>query len=361
MADPAHPAPPEPPADTLAWLHERASALGFSALAVAPVELDEDIAHLRDWLARGHQGSMAWMADNEALRADPARLHPGTLRVVSVSMDYATEPAERSLARLDQPGTAYIARYALGRDYHRVLRGRLRRLGRELEQRIGAFGYRAFADSAPILEKALARNAGLGWIGKNTLLMHRDRGSLFFLGELFTDLPLPVGEPATPTDHCGSCSACMTACPTDAIVGPRQLDARRCISYLTIEHRGSIPEALRPAIGNRVFGCDDCQLVCPWNRYARITPVADFAPRHELEAADLLRLFAWSEAEFLDRTEGMALRRTGYRGWLRNLAVALGNQPRSEAVIAALQARRDHPDEIVREHVRWALARHRAA
>ena len=367
-------APSIDPAAVLAQLRTRAEALGFGALAVAHTQLDEDLAHLRDWLADGCHGSMDWMARDPELRTDPARLHPGTISVICVTMDYATEPVSDSLARLSRPDQAYIARYALGRDYHKVLRGRLRRLCRALQAQIGPFGFRAFADSAPILEKrdrflglcpilekALARNAGIGWIGKNTLLMNRERGSMFFLGEIYTDLALPASHTAQPTRHCGSCRACIEVCPTAAITAPGRLDARRCISYLTIEHRGAIPEHLRPAIGNRIFGCDDCQLVCPWNKYARRTPVTDFAPRHGLEGPDLIDLFGWSQDEFLRRTEGMALRRAGYHGWLRNLAVALGNAPRSAAVVTALRARQDHPDAMVREHVRWALSRHAAA
>jgi epoxyqueuosine reductase len=266
-------------------------------------------------------------------------------------------PARARDARkvLASPTLGYVARYALGRDYHKILRRRLARLAAAIEDRVGAFGYRAFVDSAPVLEKALARNAGLGWIGKHTNLLDRD-GSWFLLGELYTDLPLPVDAPVT--DHCGSCRTCLDVCPTQAIVAPYELDARRCISYLTIEQRGSIPEELRGAIGNRVFGCDDCQLFCPWNKFARPTEVADFAARNDLDGAALVDLFAWTEQEWRARTEGSALRRAGYEGWLRNIAVALGNAPTESAVTAALRARADHPSELVREHVAWALARH---
>jgi epoxyqueuosine reductase len=256
---------------------------------------------------------------------------------------------------LASPERAFIARYALGRDYHKLMRQRLQRLAGRIEAEVGAFGYRAFVDSAPVLEKALGRNAGLGWIGKNTLLLSRDAGSYFFLGELFTDLPLPVDTP--PPDHCGTCRACIDVCPTQAIVGPYQLDARRCISYLTIEHPGSIPEALRPAIGNRVFGCDDCQAFCPWNKFARPTAEADFQPRHGLDSASLVRLFRWEEEEFLERTAGSAIRRLGHERWLRNLAVALGNAPAAPNIVAALRQRLRHPSPLVREHVLWALRR----
>jgi epoxyqueuosine reductase len=252
----------------------------------------------------------------------------------------------------------YVARYALGRDYHKVLRRRLQRLADEIGKRVGAFGHRVFVDSAPVLEKALARDAGLGWIGKHTNLLDRD-GSWFLLGELYTDLPLPADEPVT--EHCGSCRACIDVCPTQAIVAPYELDARRCISYLTIELRGSIPEELRPAIGNRIFGCDDCQLFCPWNKFAKLSAVADFAVRHGLDGAALVDLFAWSESDWQTRTEGSALRRAGYEGWLRNVAVALGNAPPDHRVVAALEARRDDASAVVREHVRWALERQRAA
>jgi epoxyqueuosine reductase len=251
-----------------------------------------------------------------------------------------------------------VARYALGRDYHKVLRRRLARLARAIEKRAGARGFRAFVDSAPVLEKALARNAGLGWIGKHTNLLDSEAGSWFLLGELYTSLPLPVDSPVA--DHCGSCTACIDVCPTRAIVAPYQLDARRCISYLTIEQRGAIPLELRAAIGNRIFGCDDCQLFCPWNKFARPTEVGDFSVRHDLDGADLVQLFAWSESEWLERTEGSALRRAGYEGWLRNVAVALGNAPASDRVIRALEARRERASPLVREHVEWALERQRA-
>jgi epoxyqueuosine reductase len=273
-------------------------------------------------------------------------------------MSYWQSNARDAREALSDPSIGYVARYALGRDYHKVLRRRLQRLADKIAERIGVFGYRVFVDSAPVLEKALARAAGLGWIGKHTNLLDRD-GSWFLLGELYTDLPLPLDTPVS--EHCGSCRACLDVCPTQAIVAPYELDARRCISYLTIELRGSIPEELRPAIGNRIFGCDDCQLFCPWNKFAQPTRVGDFAVRHGLDTAGLIELFAWSESEWQARTEGSALRRAGYEGWLRNIAVALGNAPADVRVVAALEARRDDGSAIVREHVRWGLGRQRAA
>jgi len=330
--------------------------LGFQQVGIADVELSKAESHLLDWLRRQRHGEMHYMARHGARRSRPAELMPGTVRVISARMDYwpiASDPA----TTLDDPTEAYVSRYALGRDYHKVLRARLRRLADRIARDIGTFGYRVFTDSAPVLEKALAEKAGLGWIGKHTNVIARDAGSWFFLGEIYTDLPLPIDSPAA--NHCGTCAACIDICPTRAIVGPYQLDARRCISYLTIELRGSIPEELRPLLGNRIYGCDDCQLVCPWNRYAHLTAEPDFAPRHQLDASTLVLLFAWSEQEFLQRTEGSAIRRINYQQWLRNIAVALGNAPTSGAVIQALESRRDYPSELVREHVSWALARHR--
>lgn len=334
-----------------------AKQLGFADAGIAHLELDGDLAHLQRWLTLGYHGSMAYMQRHRELRADPRRLHAGTLSVISVRLPYWPD-AENAEAVLADGARAYISRYALGRDYHRVLRARLLRLGRKLEQAIRPHGYRVFADSAPVLEKALARNAGLGWIGKHSLVIQRDEGSWFFLGELFTDLPLPTDRAAAAADGCGRCSACMRKCPTGAIVAPYTVDARRCISYLTIEHHGSIAEELRPLMGNRIFGCDDCQLACPWNRQAQPTRDPDFSPRHGLDAAQLLDLWQWDEAEWLRRTEGMPLRRLNYDRWLRNLAVALGNAPTSTTVRAALLERVEHADPVVREHVAWALARH---
>lgn len=336
-----------------------AQELGFADAGIARVELEADLAHLRGWLDKGYQGSMAYMERAPEMRAAPTQLRPGTLSVISVRLPYWPAAAD-AMEVLADGERAYISRYALGRDYHRVLRARLLKLARRIERVAGPHGHRVFADSAPILEKALARNAGLGWIGKHTLLIRRDQGSWFFLGELFTDLPLPADAREPAADGCGRCSACMRACPTSAIVAPYTLDARRCISYLTIEHRESIPVELRPLIGNRIFGCDDCQLVCPWNRGALPSAETDFLPRNGLDAAQLLDLWRWDETEWLRRTEGMPLRRLDFPRWLRNLAVALGNAPRSDAVIAALGERRDHPDPIVREHIAWALTRQTA-
>ena len=332
-----------------------AQAAGFQRFGISGVELADDELHLRDWLAQGLHGSMDWMARHGDKRSRPAELVPDTLRVVSVGLDYGRD-ADAAWDNLRDGERAYVARYALGRDYHKLMRNRLQTLANEVAQEIGPFGHRVFVDSAPVLERALARNAGLGWIGKHTCLIDSDGGSWFFLGELFVDLPLPIDPPASA--HCGTCTRCIEVCPTRAIVAPYRLDARRCISYLTIEHEGSIDAELRPLIGNRIFGCDDCQLVCPWNKFARRTDEPDFRTRNNLDQATLAELFAWDEDEFLRRTEGSAIRRSGHERWLRNIAVALGNAPKTDAVIAALQSRREHPSPVVREHVEWALAQH---
>lgn len=340
------------PDDIRRW----AQALGFADAGVARLQLDEDRQHLRDWLVAGFHGGMRFMQRDPGMRSDPAQLQPGTLSVISARLDYrpAAAPAQ---AVLDDPQRGYISRYALGRDYHRLMRGRLLKLGARITEEIAPHGYRVLTDSAPSLEKALARNANLGWIGKHTLLLNREAGSWFFLGEIYTDLVLPA-HPGPPVEaSCGRCTACLRICPTQAIVAPYRLDARRCISYLTIEHHGPIPEELRPLIGNRIFGCDDCQLVCPWNRYAQTTVEPDFAPRHGLDAAKLLDLFAWSEPQWSSNTEGMALRRLGYARWLRNLALAIGNAPASAESLAALRSRADDADETVREQVLWSLRR----
>jgi len=359
--------------DIKIWAQE----LGFQRLGIADLDLARHEARLLAWLAQGRQGEMAYMARHGLKRSRPAELVPGTLRVISVRMDYMAplpprgggvggegvnpsrqpppRPQEDAWRQLEDPGAAFISRYALGRDYHKVMRQRLQRLADRICAAIGPFGYRAFVDSAPVLEKALAERAGLGWIGKHTNLVDVRAGSWFFLGELFVDLPLPTDPPAT--NHCGRCQACLAACPTGAILAPYELDARRCISYLTIELKGPIPLALRPLIGNRIFGCDDCQLVCPWNRFARLTRETDFHPRQDLAVATLIDLLAWDEGTFLRRTEGSAIRRIGHDQWLRNLAVALGNAPASPRVVAALEARRHHPSALVREHIAWALAR----
>lgn len=331
--------------------------LGFQQVGIADVALGEHEQHLQRWLDAGYHGEMDYMAAHGSKRSHPDELVPGTLRVVSLRMDYL--PGDSAMARrLAEPEKAYVSRYALGRDYHKLVRKRLQQLAERIQKEIGPFGFRAFVDSAPVLEKAVAEQAGLGWIGKNTLVLNRKAGSYFFLGELFVDLPLPVDPPHT-SEHCGRCQACLDVCPTQAFVGPYVLDARRCISYLTIELKNAIPEELRPLIGNRVFGCDDCQIVCPWNRFARPTEQSDFQPRHGLDNAELAALFRWDEDTFLRNTEGSPLRRAGYERWLRNLAVGLGNAPSTIAVLEALQSRREHPSELVREHVEWALRQHR--
>lgn len=328
--------------------------LGFQEVAITDVDLSAYEGHLEEWIARNFHGEMAYMANNHEKRVHPEKLHPGTIRVVCVRMDYALQ-RDNSLNFIDEKDIAYVARYARGRDYHKVIRKRLQRLADKIQAEAGPLGYRAFVDSAPVLERALAEKAGIGWIGKNTMLINKDAGSWFFLGELFTDLPLPVDTPDLP--HCGTCHSCIDACPTNAFVQPNQLDARRCISYLTIELRESIPVEFRAAMGNRVFGCDDCQLVCPWNKFTEPTREQDFTPRHRLDAASLVELFAWSEEEFLRNTEGSPIRRIGYECWLRNIAVGLGNAGDSPEIKAALQARADHPSPLVREHVAWALSR----
>lgn len=331
-------------------------ALGFQKLGISDIDLAEHEERLEAWLDDGFHGEMDYMSRHGTRRSRPAELLPGTVRVICARMDYLHEKARPAEALLEEKDKGLISRYALGRDYHKLMRKRLQKLASRIEEEIGGFGYRVFVDSAPVLEKALAEKAGLGWIGKHSNVLSREAGSWFFLGEIYTDLPLPVDQPAR--NHCGSCRRCIDVCPTDAIVEPYRVDARRCISYLTIELRGSIPEPLRAAIGNRIFGCDDCQFVCPWNRFAQFSAEDDFAPRPGLDAADLIKLFGWNEQEFLERTEGSAIRRIGHDCWLRNVAVALGNAPSSEQVVAALESRRDHPSPLVREHVEWALEQH---
>jgi epoxyqueuosine reductase len=335
-----------------ATLEARARELGFDAIGVSGVELPDDEARLQSWLAAGRHGVMGYMQRHGLKRTRPALLVPGTVRVISVRMNYWPEARDAG-ATLADGHAAYVSRYALGRDYHKVLRAALKRLAVRMAGLVAPFNARVCVDSAPVLEKALARNAGLGWIGKHTNLIARDTGSYFFLGEIYTDLALPIDEPASA--HCGSCSACLPACPTGAITAPYQLDARRCISYLTIELHGAIPVEWRHAIGNRIYGCDDCQLVCPWNRYARIAAHPDFQVRHALDQANLVELFAWSRDDFAARTQGSAIFRIGYERWLRNIAVALGNAPRTAAVGDALRARRHDDSALVREHVEWAL------
>lgn len=336
-----------------------AGELGFQRIGITGIALDEqDRSALQTWLDAGMHGTMDWMARHAGLRERPAELVPGTLRVISVGLDYGRRDDAEAWATLADGQRAYVARYALGRDYHKLMRNRLQKLAEQVQAEIGPFGHRAFVDSAPVLERALARNAGLGWIGKHTCLIDRHGGSWFFLGELYVDLPLPVDTPASA--HCGTCTRCIDICPTRAIVAPHRLDARRCIAYLTIEHDGPIPEDMRTAIGNRIFGCDDCQLVCPWNKFAKRTDEPGFVARNRLDEATLAELFAWEEDEFLRRTEGSPIRRSGHERWLRNIAVALGNAPATPEVLAALASRREHPSALVREHVQWALARHGA-
>ncbi|OED40924.1 tRNA epoxyqueuosine(34) reductase QueG [Endozoicomonas sp. (ex Bugula neritina AB1)] len=333
--------------------------LGFQDMGITEAKVPEqEMKRFQQWLDNGFNGDLDYMARNVDLRANPAALHEGTVRVISVRMDYLPENTE-TVKILNEPNKAYISRYALGRDYHKLIRKRLTQLGKKIEEATGDHGYRAFVDSAPVMERPLAQQAGLGWVGKHSLIINRQAGSLFFLGELFTNLPLPVDNPYEDS-HCGRCTSCLTKCPTQAIVAPYQVDARRCISYLTIENSGPIPEELRPMIGNRVFGCDDCQLVCPWNRFAKPTLESDFKPRHHLDDCNLAEIFLWTEEQFLDRTAGSAIRRAGFECWLRNLAVALGNASSSDIVIDALKARADHSSELVREHVLWALAQHHA-
>jgi epoxyqueuosine reductase len=330
--------------------------LGFQQVGIAGLDLAEHEGHLARWLAAGYHGEMDYMAAHGSKRSHPEELVPGTLRVISLRMDYL--PGDTRMAeRLGQRDKAYVSRYALGRDYHKLIRKRVQHLAERIGAAIGPFGFRAFVDSAPVLEKAIAEQAGLGWIGKNTLVLNRKAGSYFFLAELFVDIPLPV-DPPHASEHCGRCTACLEVCPTQAFVGPYVLDARRCISYLTIELKTAIPEELRGLIGNRVFGCDDCQMVCPWNRFARPSAEADFSPRHNIDNAELATLFRWDESTFLANTEGSPLRRAGFERWLRNLAVGLGNAPSTIVVLEALEARRDYPSELVREHVEWALAQH---
>lgn len=336
-----------------AWAHE----LGFEQLGIADCDLSDAEPRLLDWLNRGWHGDMAFMEAHGTKRTRPPELVPGTQRVISVRMNYLPDEVTPAESVLDDPQRAYVARYAVGRDYHKVLRNRLESLAQKIRGAVGEFGYRVFTDSAPVMEVELASKAGLGWRGKHTLLLNRDAGSWFFLGEIYTDLDLPIDQPQA--EHCGDCTRCIDVCPTGAIVAPYQLDARRCISYLTIEHKGSIPIEFRPLIGNRIYGCDDCQLVCPWNRFAQKATLPDFDVRHGLDAADLVRLFSWDEQVFDRNTRGSAIRRIGHERWLRNIACALGNTDSSSRVIAALESRIDHPSALVREHVAWAIARHR--
>ena len=331
-------------------------ALGFQALGFTGIDLSQHRDYLDKWLQAGYHGEMAWMARHGDKRSRPDALIPGTCTVITARMDYLPDGADPS-AILAQSDKAYISRYALGRDYHKLIRSRLAKLAKKIETHLGSGHYRAFVDSAPVLERALAENAGLGWIGKNTMLLNDKAGSWFFLGEIYTDIPLPKDPPKT-VDHCGSCRACLDVCPTNAFVDPWVLDARKCISYLTIEYDGVIPEDLRPAMGNRIYGCDDCQLVCPWNKFAQTTSEPDFSPRHQLDAIDLLECFAWDEPTFLARTEGSAIRRIGFQRWRRNVAIALGNATTTDAIKQSLRAALPDSSAVVQEHIEWALAQH---
>lgn len=328
-------------------------ALGFQQIGISDTDLNDAEHHLQLWLAQDRQGEMQYMSAHGLKRSRPALLQPGTRSIISARMDYLPENPATSHTVLDDPTAAFVSRYALGRDYHKLLRNRLQKLADKIAAEIGPFGYRAFVDSAPILEKAIAEKAGLGWIGKHSNLINRRAGSWFFLGEIYTDLALPA-DTAT-SNHCGQCLACLDICPTQAIVAPYQVDARRCVSYLTIELHGSIPEELRPLLGNRIYGCDDCQLICPWNRFAKLSAETDFQPRHKLDNSTLITLFNWTESEFLSKTEGSAIRRIGHQRWLRNIAVALGNGNPSAASKIALQEKLHHEAELVREHADWAL------
>ncbi|MEM7100577.1 MAG: tRNA epoxyqueuosine(34) reductase QueG [Pseudomonadota bacterium] len=339
----------------LSW----AQAMGFADIGITDVDLSQHEPYVRQWLAAGFAGDMGYLNRNLEKRLDPAQLEPDTCRVISARMDYLVEGA-KPITVLENSSLGYVSRYALGRDYHKVLRRRLAKLTQQINQEVGGYNYRAFTDSAPVLEKALAQKSGLGWMGKHSLILNPEAGSWFFLGEIYTNAPFPIDTHSV-EDQCGNCSACMTVCPTDAIISPKQLDARRCISYLTIEHKGSIPETLRPAMGNRIYGCDDCQLYCPWNREEKrtkkYTDEPDFAVRHNLDAPDLLQLFLLSESEFLKMTEGSAMRRVGYQQWQRNIAVALGNGPARPEIISALRDRLKTADDLVAEHINWALDR----
>jgi epoxyqueuosine reductase len=352
--------PTSPTADLPDRINRIALELGFSQVGYSCTNIDEHQRHFLNWLDNGHHGEMDYMQRHADLRCHPDKLHDGTVTVISVRLDYLPPQAADSWSIIDDDSKAFVSRYALGRDYHKLMRRRLQKMANALAEEIGPFGYRAFVDSAPVLEKAFAQSAGLGWIGKHTNLLNREAGSWFFLGELYTDLPMPEST-AAQINHCGSCQACIDICPTQAIVAPYQLDARRCISYLTIELRGSIPSELRPLIGNRIYGCDDCQLVCPWNKFAQVTTEPDFAIRHQLDHADLIDLFGWTEDEFLDRTAGSAIRRIGHECWLRNIAVAMGNARPNPGIVTALKSRTDHPSAMVREHIEWALSQQLAA
>lgn len=338
-------------------IKEWGAELGFQQIGVTTTDLHQDEAYLINWLSKGRHGEMNYMASHGKKRSRPQDLIPGTLSVISARMDYFPPSSNHPTKVLKNKNLAYISRYATGRDYHKIIRQRLKKLARRIQEQYGEFGHRCFVDSAPVLEKALARNSGLGWIGKHSNLINPKAGSWFFLGEIYTNLPLEIDEPFT-EQHCGSCKACIDICPTNAIIGDMEIDARRCISYLTIELRDSIPEKFRKLIGNRVYGCDDCQLICPWNKFAKNSDEDDFRVRNGLDAPDLVELFSWTEKNFIDRTEGSAIRRIGYECWLRNIAVGLGNAPKTEKVVSALIARRKNSTALVSEHIEWALEQH---
>ncbi|MDE0309999.1 MAG: tRNA epoxyqueuosine(34) reductase QueG [Acidiferrobacterales bacterium] len=332
--------------------------LGFQQVGITDTDLFQAENQLNDWLNRGMHGELHYMAKHGSRRTRPGDLIDGTVRIISVRLDYFPPRSKAIREVLDDSVMAFVSRYATGRDYHKLMRKRLEKLARQIRDEVGQFSYRAFADSAPVMEKPIAQKAGLGWIGKHSNLLNRRAGSWFFLGELYTDLPLPVDLPEA--DHCGSCTACITVCPTDAIVEPYVVDARRCISYLTIEYKGAIPLELRHQIGNRIFGCDDCQVVCPWNRFSCDSDEPGFEVRNQLDSTTLCAVFSWTEEEFLQKTEGSAIRRVGYEHWLRNIAVALGNAQSTPEIIKSLRNRKDDASELVREHVKWALERHAA-
>ena len=338
-------------------IKEWGAELGFQQIGVTTTDLHQDEAYLINWLSKGRHGEMNYMASHGKKRSRPQDLIPGTLSVISARMDYFPPSSNHPTKVLKNKNLAYISRYATGRDYHKIIRQRLKKLAQRIQEQYGEFGHRCFVDSAPVLEKALARNSGLGWIGKHSNLINPKAGSWFFLGEIYTNLPLEIDEPFT-ENHCGSCKACIDICPTNAIIGDMEIDARRCISYLTIELRDSIPEKFRKLIGNRVYGCDDCQLICPWNKFAKNSDEDDFRVRNGLDAPDLVELFSWTEKNFIERTEGSAIRRIGYQCWLRNIAVGLGNAPKTEKVVSALIARRKNSTALVSEHIEWALEQH---
>lgn len=334
------------------WSYE----LGFSSIGITDIDLSQDQRYLEKWLEKDYHGEMKYMEKHGKKRSQPAELVEGTKRIISLSMNYLPENYN-GLELLKEDKKAFVSGYARGRDYHKIMRSRLKKLVSKIKVH-SSHENRVFVDSAPVLEKALAQKAGLGWIGKNTLLLNKNAGSYFFLGEIYTDLELPIDEPEI-VNHCGSCTSCMDVCPTKAFEGPNQLDARKCISYLTIEYKGSIKEELRPMMGNRIFGCDDCQIFCPWNKFLKITDEADFKPRHNLDDIDLSNLFMWSEEEFLKKTQGSPIRRAGYESWLRNIAIALGNAESSVEVLRVLHSKKDDPSEIVKEHVNWAIDQHK--